>query len=227
MQAAVNVGIFSPSSVRTPFSCATGNCTFPKYRTVAYCGGCTDISSEVLVTQLNETTIMSDNSTYFNQGATNFTLPSGLWGSPWTAHQFSMGANISTGYYEAILGDSNGPYLNGNTTMLSFDCAPGLEWGCRGYGAAQCSLDMCFRTYSASIENGVLNETELSSEKPDWGNSDPKNENKTSAYISTIDMACLNNNDIKQLKKDGYAFNERRNGLDTIPYILLASMPRN
>ncbi|KAH7395883.1 hypothetical protein BKA64DRAFT_577223 [Cadophora sp. MPI-SDFR-AT-0126] len=207
MQSAVNVGIFSPSTVATPFSCSTGNCTFPEYRSIAYCGSCIDISSNVTITQSNTTGIWSDNSTTTTEGALNFTLPSGLFGTPMIAHQFAIGP--SEGKFEAILGDSNGPYLvgGGNVSRTNYGCGPGLEWGCRGYGAAQCSLSMCIKTYNASIQNGNLTESEVGSEFPDWYAADPKT-GDSSFYLSTIDMSCVNNTDKKILEDAGYAWND-------------------
>ncbi|KAK0101354.1 hypothetical protein ONS95_006529 [Cadophora gregata] len=207
MQSAVNVGIFSPSTVITPFTCSTGNCTFPEYRSIAYCGGCADISSNVTITQSNSTTIWSDNSTSTLEGPLNFTLPSGLFGTPMVAHQFAIGP--SSGNFEAIMGDSNGPYLvgGGDVSRTNYACAPGLEWGCRGYGAAQCSLEMCIKTYNATVQNGNLTEREIGSEIPDWNNTDPKT-GDSSFYISTIDMSCLNNNEKKMLKDAGYSWND-------------------
>jgi hypothetical protein len=102
MQSAVNVGIFAPATVAIPFTCSTGNCAFPEYRSIAYCGSCTDISSEVSMTQLNETTTMYDNSTHVVEGSWNFTLPSGLLDSSSVEQVFRMSA--VSGYYEIILG---------------------------------------------------------------------------------------------------------------------------
>ena len=207
MQSAVNVGIFSPSTIHTPFTCSTGNCTFPEYRSIAYCGSCIDISSNVTISQSNETIIWSDNSTTTNEGPLNFTLPSGIFGTQMIAHQFAIGP--SEGKFEAILGDSNGPYFvgGGNVSRTNYDCGPGLEWGCRGYGAAQCSLEMCIKTHNASIQNGKLNETEVASEFPDWNSTDPKT-GISSFYLSTIDMSCVNNNEKKMLEDAGYTWND-------------------
>ncbi|KUJ14986.1 uncharacterized protein LY89DRAFT_698506 [Mollisia scopiformis] len=211
MQSAVNVGVFSPDTVTTPFTCDTGNCTFPQYRSFAYCGTCNDISSEVVITTSNETLIFSDNSTYTLQDGLNFTLPSGLSATRYEAHQFAMGPSTGTlgDTIQAMLGDSNGPYQNGNVTETSFACdPPTLEWGCRGYGAAECSLEMCIKTYSAYIENGKLYETELYSDPADFSASDPKNNMSSTEYLSTIDMSCVDEADKQTLTQEGYTWND-------------------
>lgn len=164
-----------------------------------------------MITKSNTTTILSDNTTHTSVGALNFTLPSGLWASQWEAQQFAMGPGKkeTAGELEALLGDSNGPYQNGNKTMTTFACVPpNLEWGCRGYGAAACSLNICIKTYNATIENGKLNETELYSEPATFGMTDPKNNRSTSEYLSTIDMSCLNDADKNTLQDAGYTWND-------------------
>ncbi|KAF8860794.1 hypothetical protein BDZ45DRAFT_298933 [Acephala macrosclerotiorum] len=208
LQSAVNVGVFSPSSVATPFTCPTGNCTFPQYRSLGFCSTCKDISSEVVITMNNETIVFSDNTTSSgSSGTLNFTLPSGLWASPMDAEQFSLGTNTFADPIQALLGDSNGPYMNGNESYLTFACDPaaGLTWGCRGYGAAECSLSLCIKTYNASIQNGKLIEQELYSDPGSWNAS---TNTSSSEYTSTIDMSCLNDAEKQTLQKAGYEFNE-------------------
>ncbi|CZR50146.1 uncharacterized protein PAC_00018 [Phialocephala subalpina] len=196
MQSAVNVGVFSPGSVATPFTCATGNCTFPQYRTLGFCSTCKDISSEVVITMKNETMIYSDNTTYGgSSGTLNFTFPSELWASPMTASQFALGTNTFSDAIQALLGDSN------------------------GYGASECSLSLCIKTYNASIENGKLIEKGLYSDPGNWNSF---TNTSSSKYISTIDVSCLNNAERRTLQDAGYKFNASSNWLGYFTHTILS-----
>lgn len=157
---------------------------------------------------INETMIYSDNTTSDGlSGTLNFTLPSGLWASPMDAKQFSLGKISFADPIQALLGDSNGPGVNGNESDMTFACDPeaGLTWGCRGYGAAECSLSFCIKTYNASIQNGKLIEQELYSDPGSWNAS---TNTSGSEYTSTIDMSCLNDAEKQTLQEAGYEFNE-------------------
>ena len=55
-QAALTVGLFSPTSSALRFSCASGNCSFPQvYRSLGYCSTCKDISSEIKIAEVSAT----------------------------------------------------------------------------------------------------------------------------------------------------------------------------
>lgn len=138
----------------------------------------------------------STNSTYSDLGGIlNFTLPSSLSASPMDANQF-VTASQGGGVIQAILGNSNGEDPGW------FDCAPNLSWGCRGYGASQCSLNLCIKTYNASVENGKLLESEMYTDDGSWV---PDDSNFTSEYRSTLDMSCLNETEKKTLQDAGYS----------------------
>lgn len=76
---------------------------------------------------------------------------------------FSMAYNSRTGEVEVLSGtdgctnrtidDRNRgpmPGCNGTTSARN--------WACRGYGAAACALGPCLKTYTATVNNGVVNE---------------------------------------------------------------------
>jgi hypothetical protein len=147
----------------------------------------------------------STNSTYSNLGAVlNFTLPSGLSASPMDANQFVMGSQ-SGSVIQAILGNSDGEDPGW------FDCESDLSWGCRGYGASQCSLDLCIKIYNASIENGKLLEHEMYSDVDSWS---PNDSNFTSEYRSTIDISYLTDTETKTLQDAGYQWNDTNKVVD-------------
>lgn len=205
MQSAINAGVFSPGSVTTPFTCDTGNCTFPEYKSFAYCSTCTDISSEISTTNYTRISALSNDSISSDEGDyLNFTLPSGLWGSQKNNHQFAMNLSSNgdmSSTFQAILGDSDGPGIRDHT-YTNYPYGPGLEWVCRGYGAAQCSLEICIKIFSASIENGKLVETELYSEPGSWSNI------SLNPTVSTVDMSCVNETDKQTLEEEGYMWND-------------------
>jgi hypothetical protein len=91
----------------------------------------------------------------------------------------------------------------GNETY-EYDCSSDLAWGYRGYGAAQCTVELCIKTYNSFIDHGQLVETEIDSHPGISTNFDVwSNNNET---MSTLDMACLNITDKTALQAAGYHF---------------------
>lgn len=214
LQSAINAGMFSPGSSKMSFACNTGNCTFPEYKSIAYCSTCTDISSEVSIT--NQTTLVTLPDGFVSPNGTsylNFTLPSGIWGSKKNNHQFSMNLSSrgdTSNTFRAILGDTNGPSYRDTISYTDYPCGPGLEWGCQGYGAAECSMELCIKTYNASIRNGKLVEIELYSDPGNWSDV------RLNEVVSTIDMSCVNDTTKNILKEEGYTWDTATKWL---PYI--------
>ena len=56
LRSSINAGLFNPESVKIPFGCETGNCTFDEvYSTLGYCHTCQDLSKELTTTCVNTT----------------------------------------------------------------------------------------------------------------------------------------------------------------------------
>ncbi|KAH8194322.1 hypothetical protein TruAng_011516 [Truncatella angustata] len=147
-------------------SCSTGNCTFSTvYSSAAYCSSCTDISEDITFEDkcffgLNhsETEIPAEgcSSTF---SLYRWILPSGL----------TATSNIFMGNVKPQPGDAKFITVSSNTTTsldndLGFTRMQLLLGGSnfpKGYGAAQCTLEPCVRTYNATIEAGRVFEREL------------------------------------------------------------------
>jgi hypothetical protein len=169
MKAAVYDGVFKPSSANdvSP-TCTTGNCTFPLFDTLAVCSKCLDVSSQVVI----------------NNAPAN---PSALEGIQDVSYSLPGGATIdfSVVFVEGNL--AQGPSIILTTDFpsnlskeslglqdplftlvaLQFpDVAPQIKDG--NYYSTQpttneCALYFCVNTYNASVVNGVLNSTLISS----------------------------------------------------------------
>jgi hypothetical protein len=185
MQSAINTGIFNPGTFVIPFSCPTGNCTFPsQYHSVGYCSSCIDISAKVNVTQLSTTDF-------------SFILPSGL--SAGREFVLTMRAanneSVDNQDYQILMGLSN----HASDEFSSGTCPASHAWACRGYGAAQCSLFPCIRTFTGTVNAGNLTEKSESS-STNWGAETELGDQ------SAVDMTCLNETEKLSLRKIGYQF---------------------
>lgn len=179
-QSAINTGLFNPESVNIPVSCATGNCTFGLYHTIAYCSKCTDLSS-----------LLNSNDTYTER---NFTFPE-------TSSNTNLTDRLSVSVTDDLI-----EYLKLRTTSsdnvtteviaASFEklymgtgnncttAAAKTTWGCIGYGAASCSLYPCVRSYVAAVVESKLQETLLAT-SAEFGT-----DNYDSVRTS-VEVACL------------------------------------
>lgn len=100
------------------------------------------------------------------------------------------------------------------------DNASNDTWRCRGYGAAQCVLQPCVRTYSCSIDNGRINEITVEHSDLDqtwgFGYTEPKSSNTPGVMgmgsdynfpkplFGLVDTRCINDDERQGLKEEGY-----------------------
>ena len=89
-------------------------------------------------------------------------------------------------------------------------------WRCRGYGAANCHIYPCIRSYETSVENGAVKEkliatagTLQSHEERNYTNHDVFGKDGgpnsfDSGYYATINKTCLNQDERRSLQKAGY-----------------------
>lgn len=138
--------------------CITGNCTFPDYRTIAMCSGCTDIS-----TQLNSTHLDDVNRSIL------WELPSGAYlqdqhkGLMINMSSVSvMGKsveNIGTNYLRTANQQFDTAMINADIIRLPRD----NPYNSSIAYADRCWLQPCVRTYTSSVELSKTKETLISS----------------------------------------------------------------
>lgn len=196
----------------------------------------------LLTTSWNITTTMPPFDLNFYDQTHHLTTESGLYVFP-TPNMFSVqtAANIgaiSSGHQ----GDSaSGTFFTGKTVGVIlglsdsaifrtepaseskplYDCddpASNGTWYCRGYGAAQCALQPCVRTYSCSIDSGRINEVTIEHSDLDqtWGFGEPDlppgsfvtGEWVDKKLFGLVDKQCINDDERQRLKEDGYDMDE-------------------
>lgn len=120
----------------------------------------------------------------------------------------------------AILGLSDStiigkePTDSGQSLKGCNDPATNDTWYCRGYGAAQCVLQPCVRTYSSSIDRGKINEVTVEHSDLDqtWGFTEapPLTERFLAAnydnaqLFGLVDTQCITADERQRLKQQGY-----------------------
>ncbi|KAI0018390.1 hypothetical protein F4780DRAFT_521255 [Xylariomycetidae sp. FL0641] len=89
-------------------------------------------------------------------------------GIPGTAATASRGASheIDFGYDLGIVLAKRSKQKTADELASCYNKTGGNIWSCQLYGAAQCSLAPCIRTYTANVNGGVLTETEV--ERVSW-----------------------------------------------------------
>ncbi|KAI2466416.1 hypothetical protein F4781DRAFT_424059 [Annulohypoxylon bovei var. microspora] len=177
-QAVINSGVYDNEFKQAPFTCPTGNCTFDSvYRSMGWCSRCEDVSDQIELR-------------YSDKGTVAFTLPSSNLSATAGTTTFVMGAS----WYgiQAILGWR----VNGTTNPLS-----DTPWGKRGFGAAECSVDPCVRSYTGTVKGGRFTET-LVSISVTWDPDDFEDD--------SVDVSCLNSSEIQELHNAGYNFDPQK-----------------
>ena len=163
LRSAISAGTFSPGTLVTP-SCLTGNCSFPEpYSTVAFCGGCTDVTDSIKIEWSSAEELYQEEDTvvlYLPSGAQiNSTIDERP--TEQCLATMQVFENQATFIFIKSPEDLNrvkGIYSQSrNGTCQSADDL----WGCLGYGAAICTTNPCVRTYNATVAAGEFNETWL------------------------------------------------------------------
>jgi hypothetical protein len=175
-QAAINNGIYTPGV--TENKCSSGNCTYEPYSSVGYCARCEDISSQVHFSNISR----------LNTGRTG---PSGGRSSSTSTIPGGIGIQFEQ-YLASVAGDPFQGTLEGDRANISVcdsltsegtqiliglpvqesDAPPeGCEgpsatknWRCQRFGAANCVLSPCVRTYHAETTNNIFHERVTSEE---------------------------------------------------------------
>lgn len=215
IQNAISAGLFG-SAETISAECLTGNCTFPQqYASLGFCSGCQDISDQIHVTVTGFNNISDQNDL-------NTTLPSGL-STAWEGEQFGADGSIANNnaLFAGAISDANGTmeFLRGatwfskhgldpttNTTIDGCDSSQKNQtsWRCSVANAVSCSFKPCVRVYNASVTEGQLLETMVSSSSlsQTWG--------QDGAYISSVvDTQCTSSQQNASLAKLGYKLTSR------------------
>jgi hypothetical protein len=184
MQSSIYAAIYAPQANTVPITCASGNCSFPEpYHTFAYCSRCKDVSN-----QLRHT---AGNNSYNTTTESNYTLPSGT-------HVYSRDTGFTSMYmrsayqsgnhtYEVVWGD----YKQLQNCTASQKSDPASSWQCQGYGATECSIKPCIRTYVAEVRDAKAEERLLHS-TTDFD------------YTSVVHVPCLTGQQRRSLINKGH-----------------------
>lgn len=125
---------------------------------------------------------------------------------------------------QVLLGEKFGAILGySDSAIFRTDPADGLAtlsgcddpatndtWRCKGYGAAECSLQPCIKTYSCSIEAGIVNENIVDQTSLDqlWGFGEPGTVSGgidvDEELFGLVDMDCISDSDRQSLALAGY-----------------------
>ena len=208
VQSAINSGIFDPSPNPT-FSCASGNCTWPTYSTVAWCSSCSDFSDRLLLTNT------SHNTKYLPNYTLTTSLPGGIsvnqsYTTYWDPifHYAAMGPSPEFGAIDFILAKMHDRRLP-STKDLFPSCknpADKNAWQCRGYGASSCSFFPCVKTFQGVVAGGQLSETVIGTSS-NWDAGDNGG--------SMIDLDCLDARQLQALPDYGFHINDTQ---QFVPY---------
>lgn len=115
--------------------------------------------------------------------------------------------------FGAILGYSDSAIFRSDPAVRSEflsgcdDSATNDTWRCRGYGAAECVLQPCVRTYSCSIVAGRINETVVDESNVDqiWGFDYPgMSLDGGTQPLGLLDLECVTDDDRGSLVENGY-----------------------
>lgn len=126
--------------------------------------------------------------------------------NPFHDYRFAM----TLGYSDSAIFRLD-PALYNDALSGCDDPATNETWRCRGYGAAMCLLQPCIRTYSCSIEAGLVKETIVEESNLDqtWGLSEPGvvidyEGIPTFFFSSLLDLQCITDSDRGNLIQVGY-----------------------
>lgn len=133
--------------------CATGNCTFPSFQSLALCSSCEDVTQALNRScERDEIQLITDSQPHVETIYCQLSLPNGLKLNQ-TDEDGSDARVATSGYLGSVM-----PTEYGNT-VLNFTRIKSLagEEG-RDVNATQCVLYWCVNTYEARVSNGQLDE---------------------------------------------------------------------
>ena len=180
MKIAILYGISHTSAEvlsQSSHNCATGNCTWDPFESLAVCSSCNDLQGhltrysnfttlmsildidQTLGISIDGTTFRTDNNLIINN-ADNLTFIPPIWKAPEHAGTIFM-TTYGTGNASATASFKDNDLLIWSTSILRLRKKAGLEWpDLAMIEAAECALYYCVKQYNASVYNGVFHENE-------------------------------------------------------------------
>jgi hypothetical protein len=194
----------NPASITPNFTCTTDSCTFAMdYHSIGLCARCVDMTNELHTeciddagygscnytlsrntSSFEEAAVTISNSTYDTYFVRNTTA--GYSYEPYLNTSWRYWDVLSTRVYHAGREDES----HHSSTLDIVSAWPLI--GCR------CYLSYCVRTYTATIDHGVLHET-LQSTSDNWSTFTDQNR-----VISTVRVDCLEPHVQRHLLHKGY-----------------------
>ncbi|EME50418.1 hypothetical protein DOTSEDRAFT_69074 [Dothistroma septosporum NZE10] len=209
-QAAINAGLYTTGQVSP--KCSSGNCTVSPYKSIGYCSSCKDVSQDARVTIENTTAPWPLNaSDIVPVTIANTSLPNGL-SVAFGQYDSRSEMTYDLGVLEALKGiqvlfGAQSQFNQSSTTVGTGDCDHG-NWSCQGYGAMDCSLYLCVKSYEGRIINGSFTETVTSQTPQDMSNWNLTVGPGGFDYLTTtLDTSCLDVNERSALQAAGITFN--------------------
>lgn len=124
----------------------------------------------------------------------------------WTLIEQGFRFGAILGYSDSAIFKSD-PAVKSESLSGCDDSATNDTWRCRGYGAAECVLQPCVRTYSCSIVAGRINETIVDESPVDqiWGFDYPgMSLDGGTQPLGLLDLECITDDDRGSLVENGY-----------------------
>lgn len=202
-QIAIDSSFSDPTTIMPPHKCTTESCALTQsYHSIGLCTKCNDVTDQI-----------QENCKPGMGGGCNYTL---------SAQYPSTLANTTTGYRTAPVagGSSAGTYANWQVLSLEkYDYVMSSEGYMLPSGAVglpshvastidlvsaspilgcRCTIFWCVRTYTATIDSGVLEET-LQSTSSNWSTW-----TSDSRVLGTVKVNCLTSQVQARLLSDGY-----------------------
>jgi hypothetical protein len=183
MQSAILYGVIQPYATvvqQTSFACASGNCTWSPFDSLAICSVCNDLTDQLtsysapnflyisLATILNVVGSVTTNSTTFR-------LPNGLFINNYDGMAYNAKPNDTSENYGSVYMTTFGTGNVSKTNTLENNdsliwamsvlrlLAPSnasIVWPNIPIEAIECGLFYCVKQYESTVQNGILHEIE-------------------------------------------------------------------
>lgn len=155
MRAAIYTGMFTNGTNVVP-NCATGNCTWAQFESVAICSSCNDITQHIEIKR----TTWNDSSSYGSgHESCEMSLPNGATLkytndlNPWVSQNLTQGVVVTD-----ELAHIQSTIINFTTIFSRTMWGPNCSHPDADTRAAECSMYWCVQSYNVSMTNSVLKE---------------------------------------------------------------------
>lgn len=195
-------GLFSDQATNISFDCATGFCDFKEpYATVAYCSSCSDVTSELNITQYSYPGYRKGTNVSISN--TNVTLPNGKkYGRNLTLSRITKVTDtfvrLSSAYDDR----------DGQVSMIRWNGNKATVDEHQSVKAYRCKIYQCVKEFKAKVEVGQLKE-ELVEESGDISTNATFMVGAPTHLHSVADSKCLGTpNERRALEILGYSVND-------------------